>query len=404
MATGTAPDERFEDVDWDEIEDSTFDFSGLQAVRTVIFGGLGLLFVYDLFFVGRRDPTVAAIGWDASQLDWLFVATILAMLLYAVVPLARNPRMTRYYWRRFRGNKAAVLSLAYLLVVFAVGTVGPLVFEQPQLDIIRGYQPPVFTTVDASVPVQCVGETTTTQVVTDDGDTRPVERCHGSFAHPLGTTGQGKDILMLMMFGMRVSMQIGLITTLILIVVGTAVGTLAAYRGGAIDELLMRYVDVQIAFPEFPLYLLLVYLFGGSLFMMILIFGLLGWGGIARLVRGEALQRTEEEYIKAARASGASTYYVVRKHVVPNVSNTVVTAATLAIPGLILAEASLSFLQLGDPSIPSWGQVINDGRSDLSSAWWISTVPGVFLFTTIMAFNFIGDALNDALDPRRNNE
>jgi peptide/nickel transport system permease protein len=163
----------------------------------------------------------------------------------------------------------------------------------------------------------------------------------------------------------------------------------------------MRYVDIQITFPAFFLYLLLVYLFGGSLFLMILIFGLTGWGGIARIVRSEALQRREEAYIQAAKASGASSLWTIKQHLLPNVSNSVITAATLLIPSFILFEAALSFLALGDPTTPSWGQVIADGRSDIASAWWISTLPGFFLFFTILAFNFLGDALRDALDPRQ---
>jgi peptide/nickel transport system permease protein len=308
-------------------------------------------------------------------------------VFYVVVPLYDNRRLTAYYWRQFRKNRLAVVSLGYLLVVFFVGTVGPIFIPAPELALTRQYQPPVFTTVDASVPIQCVGDVT--------GDV-----CHGSFAHPLGTTSDGKDILVLVVYGMQVSMKLGLITTLLVISIGTAVGTVAAYSGGMVDEALMRYVDIQLTFPTFLLYLLLVFLFGGSLFMFIVLFGLTSWGGISRLVRSEALQLREEEYVMAAKSAGANAAYVIRRHLVPNVSSTVITAATLAIPGYILAEAALSFLQLGDPTIPSWGQVIAAGRSDLDSAWWISTFPGFFLFFTILAFNFMGDALRDALDPR----
>jgi peptide/nickel transport system permease protein len=168
-----------------------------------------------------------------------------------------------------------------------------------------------------------------------------------------------------------------------------------------VDEVLMRYVDIQLVFPSFLLYLLLIYLFGGSLFMFVVVFGLTSWGGTARLVRSEALQRAEEEYITAADSAGASTFYVIWRHIVPNVSNTVITNVTLLIPSLILFEAGLAFLDLGDPTIPSWGQTIAQGRDQLTFAWWISTMPGFFLFLTILAFNFLGDALNDALDPRR---
>jgi peptide/nickel transport system permease protein len=224
--------------------------------------------------------------------------------------------------------------------------------------------------------------------------------CQGTWQYPLGTTGQGKGIMESVVYGMRVSLEVGLVTPLIIVLIGTTVGTVAAYSGGLVDELLMRYVDIQLTFPTFFLYLLLLYLYGGTLFLLIVIFGITSWGSTARLVRSEALQRREEEYIQAAQSAGASEFWVIRKHLVPNVSNTVITNASLLIPSLILFEAAFSFLGLGDPTIPSWGQVIAAGRSDIDTAWWISTIPGVFLFTTVLALNFVGDALRDALDPR----
>ena len=394
MATDTDQD-RFEEIDWEEVQSGL----GLLPPRTMaVLASLGVMaaaILTDRYLVpdgvALFDFGVPLVGWqftwDVTRLDWLFVLTLLMFVFYAAVPLARNPRMTRYYWERFRRNKAAVASMAYLLVVFTVGTFGPIFMAPPELQITQAYQPPVFTSVGESVPVSCVG---------------PVVEgmCQGTWQYPLGTTQQGKDMVKLMVFGMRVSMQVGLISSLLIITIGTTVGTVAATAGGMVDEVLMRYVDIQLTFPTFFLYLLLVYLFGGSLFLLIVIFGITSWGGVARLVRSEALQRREEEYITAANSAGASTLYVIRRHIVPNVSNTVITATTLLIPSLILAEAGLSFLGLGDPTVPSWGQVISSGRGDLSTAWWVSTIPGFFLFFTILGFNFMGDALRDALDPR----
>jgi len=379
----------FESVDWEETGSHLSTLS--RRDRGALLAGLALVvaFCYDYLVLPASRPTITTpVAWNVTQLDWLFVTTLLAIVFYVVVPLYDNRRLTAYYWQEFRRNRMAVLSLGYLLVVFLIGVVGPLVLDRPALALDQAYQPPAYLGVEATVPADCVGDVV-------DG------RCRGTMAHPLGTTGDGKDILVLVVYGMQVSMKVGLISTLLVVTIGTAVGTVAAYGGGLVDELLMRYVDIQLVFPAFFLYLLLTYLFGGSLFMFIVIFGLTGWGSIARLVRSEALQRAEEEYITAARGAGAGTLYVIRRHLVPNVSNSVITAATLLIPGFILFEASLSFLSLGDPTVPSWGQVIATGRSDLSTAWWISTFPGVFLFTTILAFNFMGDALRDALDPRQ---
>ena len=389
MAGGTDTTDTFESVDWDETGSRLSTLS--RRDRGALAAGLALVaaFLYDYLLLPASRPTVTVpVEWNVTQLDWLFVTTLLALLLYVAVPLYGNRRLTAYYWREFKKNRLAVLSLAYLLVVFAIGVVGPLLLEKPTLALDQAHQPPAYLSVDSAVPANCLGEVV-------DG------RCRGTMAHPLGTTGDGKDILVLVIYGMQVSMKVGLISTLLVVTIGTTVGTVAAYGSGLVDELLMRYVDIQLVFPAFFLYLLLTYLFGGSLFMFIVIFGLTGWGSIARLVRSEALQRAEEEYITAARSAGAGTLYVIRRHLVPNVSNSVITAATLLIPGFILFEASLSFLSLGDPTVPSWGQVIANGRSDLSTAWWVSTFPGVFLFTTILAFNFMGDALRDALDPRQ---
>ncbi|RCU45830.1 ABC transporter permease [Haloplanus salinus] len=389
MAGGTDTTDTFESVDWEETGSRLSTLS--RRDRGALAAGLALVaaFLYDYLLLPASRPTVTVpVEWNVTQLDWLFVTTLLALLFYVAVPLYGNRRLTAYYWREFKKNRLAVLSLAYLLVVFAIGVVGPLLLEKPTLALDQAHQPPAYLSVDSAVPANCLGEVV-------DG------RCRGTMAHPLGTTGDGKDILVLVIYGMQVSMKVGLISTLLVVTIGTTVGTVAAYGSGLVDELLMRYVDIQLVFPAFFLYLLLTYLFGGSLFMFIVIFGLTGWGSIARLVRSEALQRAEEEYITAARSAGAGTLYVIRRHLVPNVSNSVITAATLLIPGFILFEASLSFLSLGDPTVPSWGQVIATGRSDLSTAWWISTFPGVFLFTTILAFNFMGDALRDALDPRQ---
>ncbi len=410
---GTRRDDResFRDVDWDALGGAGFTpreraMAAFAAVYLLLLAYdhlllhdglnrlLGLVGFRSAFVAGLDGPTLplGVLTWDVSGTDWLFVLTVAVGAFYGAWPMYRNPRLAAYYWRRFRRNRAAVLSGVYLLVIFTVGIVGPVFIEPPTVEPLQGYQPPVFLTVDATTPIQCIGETT---AAPGGGSV-----CHGTLAHPLGTTAEGKDVLKLVVLGMRVSMQVGLVTMLLIVTMGSLVGTTAAYFGGYVDELLMRYVDLQATFPSFFLFLILSYLFTPSLFLLIVLFGLLGWEGTARLVRSEALQRTEEEYVRAAENAGASDGWIIRRHILPNVSNTVITNATLLIPGLILLEAALAFLGLTDPSVSSWGKTISAGRGDLSSAWWIATVPGVFLFFTILAFNFLGDALRDALDPR----
>jgi peptide/nickel transport system permease protein len=387
-------EERLEDVDWAAVRRGRRSPGArtLAAFGTVV--PLAAAFVYDYAVLadGRAllDVSVPLLGrvrWDVTALDWLFVLTLVALLCAVGAPVVRNRRLAARRWREFRRNRAAVLSLAYLLVALVVGVLGPALLGRPELDLAHAYQPPVFVGVDASVPLDCVG---------------PVVEgvCRGTWAHPLGTTRGGTDLLTLVVHGMRVSLQVGLVASLLVAAVGTAVGTVAATAGGLVDELLMRYVDLQMTVPAFVLYLFLVYLFDASLFLLTLILGLTSWGGTARLVRSEALQRAGRPYVTAARSAGASTLYVVHRHVVPNVSASVVTNVTLLVPTLVLAEAGLAFLGLADPDAPSWGRTIAAGRNDLSTAWWVSTVPGVVLLCTVLAFNFLGDALRDALDPR----
>lgn len=391
----------FEEIDWEKLHSESSRFTRRKIGLYLSLTALVALFVWDRLLnpeevaVDMENlPLIGELFWDVSAVDYLYMLTLILGFFYVIIPLYANKRMTLHYWRQFRKNKAAVVSLIFLAVIFMLGTFAPVFLEPPALDLGARNQPPVGFSIETySTGGHCVG------------DTQPIPgrtygMCSGTWEHPFGTTHEGKDILISVIYGMQISMQIGLVATLLVVVLATLTGTAAAYFGGLVDEVIMRWVDIQITFPAFFLYLLLVYLFGGSIFMMIIIFGGLGWGGVSRIVRSEALQRREEEYIQAAKAAGAGSGWIMRRHLVPNVSNSVITAASLLIPGFILAEAALSFLALGDPTIPSWGKVIADGRGYLDSAWWISTIPGFFLFFTVLGFNFLGDALRDALDPR----
>ena len=376
---------RFEAIDWDEL--GGLGLSRESKLNYAVLGVFALLICYQYLVAGPSSPLVPGTEIVLTPVDWMFVATLLLGVLYGALPAYRNAGRTRYYWRRFKRNKAAVVSAIYLAVILTIGTVGSFVLGPTSLNILQANQPPVGLSVAQETTLSCVG---------------PVEngRCQGTMAHPFGTTSEGEDMLTLVVTGMKISMQVGLIGMAIVVFVGTAVGLTAAFFGGLVDEVLMRYVDIQITFPAFFLFLLISYLFTPTLFLLIVIFGFFGWGGTARLVRSEALQRREEEYVTAARGAGAKSGWIIRKHLLPNVSSTVITVATLTVPGFILTEAALSFLQLTDPSIASWGKVIASGRGNLADAWWIATIPGVFLFLTILAFNYVGDALRDALDPR----
>lgn len=371
---GTGP--TFEDIDWSAVE-SPSPVSARAIVRLALVTLVGGAALYDGVTGGALAPSL---GVDPTGVDYLFVLVVGLIAVDALLPLARNRRVARHYWRRFRRNRAAVASLYYLAALFLVAVVGPPVVEvtagPPTIHLGEAYRPPVgMTAAPAGEPVT------------------------GTWAHPLGTDHEGRDVLKLLVYGARVSLEVGLVSAFVAVSLATVVGTTAAYLGGVADELLMRYVDLQQTFPAFLLLVFLVYLYGQSLLLIVLLFGALSWGSIARLVRSEALQRREEGYVLAAESAGAGRWWIIRRHLIPNVSGTAITAATLVVPYAILGEASLSFIGLGDSNVHSWGRLVAAGRDALAGAPWIATVPGVALFGTVLAFNFVGDALRDALDP-----
>lgn len=342
-------------------------------------------FVYDHQFVPGSDPLVGE--WRVTPLDWLTVLSLAVLVFYLVVPLARDRRLTRYYWRRLRGHPLAVASLAYLVVFFVLGIVGPVLVSQPEHELLARHQPPYGVAIPENLVVECVGRVS-------DG------MCHGSLAHPLGTTGFNTDVLAFTIEGMQVALQVSLVTAMLVVPIATAVGTLAAQLGGWVDEVLMRYVDIQQTIPPFFVYIVAQFLVGPSLLLIVGIFGLLNWGGTARLVRSEALAKREAEYVLAARSAGSSSLRTVRKHIVPNVSNTVLTAVTLQMPALIVIEATLSYLGIGPDGVGSWGNIVFHGMESFPIYWWVAVFPVLAILVTVVAFYVLGDALRDTLDPR----
>jgi peptide/nickel transport system permease protein len=223
---------------------------------------------------------------------------------------------------------------------------------------------------------------------------------YGTWKHPLGTDDKGRDMLAMLVSGARISLLVGLLATGIAIFLGTMIGVLSAYLGGWVDNALMRFTDVIMTFPFFLLLVLIVFIFGPSLAIIVLVIGLTGWTGSARLIRSEALSLRTREYVTAARALGAGSGRVIFRHLIPNVVSLIIVMVTLSIPGVILAEAALSFIGLGDPTVTSWGIILKSGQESLDTAWWIAVEPGIMLFLTVLAFNFLGDGLRDAFDPK----
>ncbi|MEO5903359.1 MAG: ABC transporter permease [Gemmatimonadaceae bacterium] len=225
-----------------------------------------------------------------------------------------------------------------------------------------------------------------------------------SGAHWLGTDVQGRDIWARLVFGARVSLTVGLISQGIALSLGVTLGLIAGYYGKWVDELVMRLADVTLAFPTLLLLIAMVAAFQPSMGVVFATIGVVGWAGMARLVRGQVLVVRQLEYVQAIRALGAKDVRVMLQHVLPNVIAPVVIAATLGVAGAIMAEAALSFLGLGVPApTPSWGSMIADGRDldQLRRAPWTSVFPGMAIGAAVLGFNLLGDALRDALDPRQ---
>ena len=373
-------DARFTDLDLHEGAERSV---RLRPTATALFGLVALvlaaLFVYDY----AVDPTLVAF----RQYDWPLTLAVAAVVLFGAVPLLRHPDRTRDGLADLASDPLTLVSTIVVLVAFTVGLVGPFVYPEPNVNIFDGFQPPLFMTVPASLITGCVGPVT-------DG------LCHGTMKYPLGTGRGGFDIYNWVVYGLRVTTAVALVSGLVIVAVGTAVGTVAGYVGGRTDELLMRYVDVQQVVPAFLVYIVLRLVLEGSLFALVFVFGLLNWGGTARLVRSETRAVAETGYVTAARAAGASRLAVIRAHVLPNVAGAALTSAANRASTLVLAEASLAFLGLGPPGPHSLGRLAAMEIDTMEVFPWIPTIPVVVLAAVALTLGVAGEGVRRAFDPR----
>jgi peptide/nickel transport system permease protein len=290
------------------------------------------------------------------------------------VQASRQESMRALVWRRFRKHKPAMFSAAVLAVIVLGCVFVPL---------ILGY----------------------------DAYNAPVElrRQPPTLPHPFGTDELGRDLMMRIWVGGRVSLVIGVAAVFIAITIGTFVGAVAGFYGGKIDNVLMRFNDFMLAIPNLFVLLIVAQLLrslnlpelsGGPL-LIIVIIGALSWMGAARLVRGQFLSLKAKEFVDAARISGAKNNRIMWRHILPNAASPIIVSATLRVGNAILTESTLSFLGFGiQPPMPTWGNMLKNAQSQMVIAPWIAIFPGLFIFLTVVAINYLGDGLRDALDPR----
>ncbi len=268
-------------------------------------------------------------------------------------------------WRLIATNKMAMAGAAMVLAMFVLAIVAPLICQDPgAVDISRQLQSPGF---DAW----------------------------------LGTDDLGRDVFSRIAYGARISLLVGFVAVGIATVIGIFLGAVAGYYGGWIDTLVMRFVDIMLCFPSFFLILAVIAFLEPSIWNIMIIIGLTGWMGVARLVRAEFMSLRNRDFVLAIRSLGASDRRIIFRHILPNALSPVLVSAALGVAGAILTESALSFLGIGvQPPTPSWGNMLIAGKQTLGTAWWLSFFPGVAILITVLGYNLLGEGLRDALDPR----
>jgi oligopeptide transport system permease protein len=270
--------------------------------------------------------------------------------------------------RRLLRNKAAVVSMAVLGVIAALALFAPWLSPHPYDEVYweRIQVPPDF-----------------------------------EHAHWFGTDGNGRDLFVRTLYGARVSLMVGMLATAVSLVIGVTWGAIAGYFGGRIDNLMMRFVDIMYSLPFMFFVILLMVVFGRHIFLIFIAIGAVEWLTMARIVRGQTLSVKSKEFIEAARAAGVRNRRIITRHIIPNVLGPVIVYVTLTVPQVILIESFLSFLGLGvQEPLTSWGVLISEGAAQMESAPWLLIFPATLLAITLFCFNFIGDGLRDALDPK----
>ncbi len=277
--------------------------------------------------------------------------------------------MSALMWRRYRRHRLAMVGAVIILLLILAAILAPVItpVDPAAQNLLERLKPP-------------------------------------SSEHWFGTDLYGRDVYTRLIYGARISLEVGFVSVSISVLVGVVVGAISGYYGGWVDSVIMRITDVFLSIPVFFLILTVIAFFEPSPLNIMGVIGLTSWPSLARLVRGEFLSLRERDFVQAARATGARDPRIIFRHILPNAMGPIIVSATLRIASAILVEAALSFFGLGiQPPTPSWGNMLNEGQPYLlrvPPAWWTAVFPGAAIFLTVMAFNAVGDGLRDALDPR----
>ena len=270
------------------------------------------------------------------------------------------------FYQRFRQNKMAVTGSLIVALLFVIAVIAPLIapYEPTDINLQKILSPP-------------------------------------SKEHLFGTDQLGRDVLSRMIYGSRISLMVGFVSTGIAILIGIILGAIAGFYGRWIDTVIMRFVDIMLCFPTFFLILAVIAFLEPSIWNIMIIIGLTGWMGVTRLVRADFITLKERDFVHAARAIGAGDFRIIFIHILPNAMASLLVAATLGIAGAILTESALSFLGIGvQPPMASWGNILTDGKDNIDIAWWLSLFPGLAIFITVLSYNLLGEGIRDSLDPR----
>jgi peptide/nickel transport system permease protein len=292
-----------------------------------------------------------------------------------ILPAPLEISYGRLVWRRLKRDRTAMVGAALVLLLTVVALFAPWLSPHDPTKQFR-------------------------DGLTLDGEPLPSTLLHGSFQFPLGTDANGRDLLSRIMYGARVSLLVGVLANTLAVALGTIIGSVAGFFRGLLENVLMRFTDVMMAFPTLLLAMTLVAILKPSMWIIIVVIGAVYWTWIARVVYGQVVALRERDFITASKALGATRVYSLVRHILPQLVPTIIVWGTLGIATNVMLEAALSFLGIGvQPPTPSWGGMIQEAQSYYRTAPWLVIFPGLAIMITVFAFNLLGDGLRDALDP-----